>query len=506
MSIDTENAQDRAQVQRAERVAGITGPKRVRQSPDDWVGEKAGVYCRISKTHDEDQTGVDRQERICRDVAERLRLQVASGHAFIDNNRSAWQLDRKREGWDKLLAAIESGELRHVIIYHADRLMRQPHDLEVLLQKSDKHHVILHGQAGGRDLSDPDDRFILRIEVAHACRSSDDTSRRVRDSLADRASAGKPHAGKRRFGYDKTGTKIVESEAEIVKWVFVQYLKGKTPYWIKTQLNEQGVPTALGKKWHRQTVLSLLDCHHMASLRVYRDQEIGPGTWPAIIPVGMFREVQERRGYRAAAHREQAQERRTGKFYTLRSLVWCTGCGVRMAGGTNKARPTYQCNAEKSGKNCRRRISATVLEKFATDAAIRMLTQLDVTGREAAAVLGSEEADTIEADQAQLAEAARMWARKEILKAEYDVMRKEINDRIKAAQRKAVVRPAVEVLEGMTGPGAEQAWRRLEQAEDYERINGLFRFLFAAVRIEESSTRGRKIDLGRIDIEANGAD
>jgi hypothetical protein len=30
---------------------------------------------------------------------------------------------------------------------------------------------------GARDLADPDDRFILRIEVAHAARSSDDTSR-----------------------------------------------------------------------------------------------------------------------------------------------------------------------------------------------------------------------------------------------------------------------------------------------------------------------------------------
>jgi hypothetical protein len=324
--------------------------------------------------------------------------------------------------------------------------------------------------------------------------------------LADRAREGKPHSGKRRFGYDKTGTVIVEAEAEIIRWVFTQYLKGKTVHWIKTQLNEQGIATALGKRWQHQSVLSLLDSHHVAGLRVFRGQEIGPGTWPAVVSVGMFREVQERRGYRSAAGRAKAEAERTGKFYTLRSLVWCTACGVRMAGGTNNGRHTYQCSAERGGKACRRRISATMLEKFAVDAAIRILTELDVTGRETAAVLSTDEADTIAADQEQLAEAARMWARKEIGKAEYDVMRKEINDRIKTAQRKAVVRPAVEVLEGMTGPGAQQAWRELEEAGDHERINALFRFLFAAVRIGPSSTQGRALDYGRIDIEPNPAD
>jgi DNA invertase Pin-like site-specific DNA recombinase len=506
MSTDTENLQDRARIQRIERVAKVASAKRMKQGPDSWAEQSAAIYCRISKATDEDQTGVDRQERICREVAERLRLQVASGKAYVDNNRSAWQRDRKRKGWDALLEAIRAGEVSHVIAYHPDRLMRQPADLEELLRLADEHRVTLHGQAGGRDLSDPDDRFILRIEVAHACRSSDDTSRRVRDKLADRAREGKPHTGRRRFGYDATGTKIIESEAETVKWMFVQYLKGKTPYWITTKINERGILTPSGKMWQAHAVRSVLDSHHVAGLRVYRGQEIGPGTWPGIIPVGMFREVQERRGYRVAQHHARLEARGPGRFYTLRSLVWCADCGLRMGGGKNSGRPTYVCAVTKNGESCRKRISATVLETFAADAAIRMLTRLDITGREAAAVLGTEEADAIEADQEQLAEAARMWARKEITKAEFDIMRKEINERIKAAQRKAVVRPAAEVLEGMTGPGAEQAWRALEKAEDYERINALFRFLFAAIRIKDSSTRGRKVDYSRIDIEPNPAD
>jgi site-specific DNA recombinase len=149
---------------------------------------------------------VDRQERLCREVAERLGLVIAPGCVFVDNNRSAWQRNRCRPGWNALLDAIRAGQVGHVIVYHPDRLMRQPRDLEELLTLSEEHDITLHGQANRRDLSDPDDRFFLRIEVAHACRSSDDTSRRLRDALADRAREGRPHSsGQRPYGYAPGG-------------------------------------------------------------------------------------------------------------------------------------------------------------------------------------------------------------------------------------------------------------------------------------------------------------
>jgi DNA invertase Pin-like site-specific DNA recombinase len=123
------------------------------------VGQSAAIYCRISKARDEDQTGVDRQERLCREVAARLGLVIAPGGVLVDNNRSAWQRNRSRPGWNALLEAIRAGQVRHVIVYHPDRLMRQPRDLEELLTLSDEHDITLHGQANRRDLSDPDDRF-----------------------------------------------------------------------------------------------------------------------------------------------------------------------------------------------------------------------------------------------------------------------------------------------------------------------------------------------------------
>jgi DNA invertase Pin-like site-specific DNA recombinase len=205
-----------------------------------WEGEPAAVYCRISHIKDKDQTSVERQERICRDIVARLGLALGAGMVFIDPNRSAWKRNRSRPGWDALLDIARGRGIRHIVVYHPDRPMLQPWDLEELLKIADDHGIILHRKSANRDLSDPDDRHYLRGEVAHACRSSDDTSRRVKEAMIDRARDGKPHAGGRKYGYAANAIDIVEREAGIVRWVFESFLNGMTPYAIAEELNRRG--------------------------------------------------------------------------------------------------------------------------------------------------------------------------------------------------------------------------------------------------------------------------
>jgi site-specific DNA recombinase len=79
-------------------------------------------------------------------------LVIVPGAVLVDNNRSAWQRNRSRPGWRALLELIRAGGVGHVIVYHPDRLMRQPRDLEKLLTLSEEHDITLHGQANRRDL------------------------------------------------------------------------------------------------------------------------------------------------------------------------------------------------------------------------------------------------------------------------------------------------------------------------------------------------------------------
>src|SRR5258707_1349034 len=93
---------------------------------------RAAIYTRMSYALDDDQTKVADQERRCRELAAARELAVAA--VYCDNNQSAWRVGRKRKGWDAMLAAIEAGQLDVIIAYHGDRLIRQPRDLETLLE------------------------------------------------------------------------------------------------------------------------------------------------------------------------------------------------------------------------------------------------------------------------------------------------------------------------------------------------------------------------------------
>ncbi|WP_254876557.1 hypothetical protein [Streptomyces sp. CAI-85] len=62
------------------------------------TGEPAAIYCRISRADDDDQTGVDRQECICREIADRRGFVIDPAHVSVDNSRSAWSCKRKRTG------------------------------------------------------------------------------------------------------------------------------------------------------------------------------------------------------------------------------------------------------------------------------------------------------------------------------------------------------------------------------------------------------------------------
>ena len=84
------------------------------------------VYCRKSMKGDKQEITVNRQKRLALADCEKLGLIVDPKNIFIDNGASAWRRNRKRPGWDALMAAARRGEIRHIVCYHEDRALRQP--------------------------------------------------------------------------------------------------------------------------------------------------------------------------------------------------------------------------------------------------------------------------------------------------------------------------------------------------------------------------------------------
>lgn len=332
--------------------------------------KRAGIYCRLSYAPDGSLEKVERQEADCRQLADRLAWPVSDEHIYPDNSRSAWQRNRKRPAWDAMLQAIEAGEIDSIIIYHGDRLIRQPHDLEKLISIADSKGVRIASPSGTRDLDNADDRFILRIEVAQACRESDNTSRRVRRGWEARAKKGLPiGGGKRPFGFEPDTITRREAECEILADSVERALAGQTQGGVIRWLNTVST-TSQGNPWTVKTWQNLVTSPRIAGL-VEHEGTLYEAVWEPIIPVETWEDIKALLAVSAEEHPYPGRQRR----YLLSGVAECpSGHKVRTkpSGGRNrKTARLYWCPT----KGCPTRVGRNVehLDRYVEARAVRRL-------------------------------------------------------------------------------------------------------------------------------------
>lgn len=340
----------------------------------------AGIYCRLSFAPDGSVEKVERQEADCRQLAGRLGWPVAA--VYPDNSRSAWQRNRKRPAWDQMLTDLDAGRIDSIIVYHGDRLIRQPSDLEVLLTLADDKRVPLASPTGVRDLSSPDDRFILRIEAAQACKSSDDTSRRVTRGWQARAERGESiGGGKRPFGYGvptgetgATGKPLydvnqqVPEEADVLRQAVKRLRDGESLGGVIAWMNTVST-TSQGNPWHARTLKALLLKPRYIG-RVEHDGKLYTAAWePIITPeeqediTAIMRRNREQYGYPGRARR-----------YLLSGIAECSTCGSRLqVKPGNRGDRHYFCK----NRDCERRVyrSMAHLDAYVSGRVLRRLNE-----------------------------------------------------------------------------------------------------------------------------------
>ena len=294
----------------------------------------AGIYTRLSYADDGTVERIERQEADCRRLAARLDWPVSESHVFADPARSAWQRNRKRPGWDALLAALEAGEIGAVLVYHGDRLIRQPYDLERLIGIADSKGVRIASPSGTRNLDSPDDRFILRIEAAQACRESDNTSRRVRRAIKARVEQGRPvGGGKRAFGFEPDRITHRPAEVEIIRSAVDRLLAGQSQLGVLRWMNTV-CTTTKGNAWVNVALTNLLKSPRIAGL-IRHEGELHQAAWEPVISVETWADLQALLKRRAEEYPGHGTQRK----YLLSGVATCpSGCGLttKPAAGRNK--------------------------------------------------------------------------------------------------------------------------------------------------------------------------
>lgn len=411
----------------------------------------AVIYCRISKDDRDDRLGVQRQEKLCRDLAKSRGLSVVD--VLVDNDTSAFR-QKRRPAFEGMVDLLKSGTASAVVAYHPDRLYRRLADLERLVTLVEATGAQVHTVAAGDvDLSTSSGRQNARILGAVAQGESERMGERLRAKTDELAAAGKPPGGRPPYGYSK-GYVVNPDEAEGVRYIARRILEGKSLHGLARELDALGIKTREGRPWHFSTVRTVVLNPAVAGLRVHRREVAGPGQWEAILERSQWEEV------RAVLTDPARKRQRPPQKYLLSGLVY-SETGDRLNGAPDgrggKMHRTYMSKAQAVTSL---QIKAEPVEELVTAAVLAVLDDAELPVAEEREGSGAEVVE-IEAEMAQL---ARLRGDGTITLAEWMAAREPLQARLEAARAESgrTARPPAE-LAALRGPGAvRKAWPDLD--------------------------------------------
>jgi site-specific DNA recombinase len=366
------------------------------------MGQRAAIYCRISR--DEAKTGqkVEDQEKDCRELAARLGLEVVE--VFTDNDLSAIRSTRRgkiRRRWEDLLDAIRAGQVDVVLATETSRVQREMRDLLTYIDACEPFNVPTYtARSGNYDLTTSTGRMFAKWDTAKNEHEAEQIKERMRAARVHKVGRGEWVGGRRPFGYQADGVTVNRVEADALKWAAAQILEGVSLNAVCNGLNKRQIRTSTGKEWKPTELRRVLVRPRNAGLSQHRTcgkrQEpgkhhhtekcveiAGRAQWPAILEEDTWRGVcavlgdPARRSNTTTAHR-----------WLMSGLARCEVCGspVKSFSATARRRhtkPVYTC---RTGKHVIRNavevdayIEAVIVERLSRPDAADLLAP-DQTG------------------------------------------------------------------------------------------------------------------------------
>ena len=162
-------------------------------------------------------------------------------YRYDDGGHSGSGMDRP--ALSQLMQDIEAGEIDVVVVYKIDRLTRSLADFVRMIEIFDRRNIALVSISQAFDTSDSMGRMILNVLLTFSQFERELIAERVRDSIRTRKRHGKMHGGLPPFGYAATpeGLKVDEPEAEIVRFIFDEFLRTRRYTRVMTAVRDRGL-------------------------------------------------------------------------------------------------------------------------------------------------------------------------------------------------------------------------------------------------------------------------
>ncbi|MFJ9176724.1 recombinase family protein [Streptomyces sp. NPDC102360] len=462
---------------------GASGPMRV------------GIYTRIGRDDEAEGLGVVRQEEDCRLRCAARGWEVAE--VYEDNDLSAYQRRTVRPEFRRMLEDLKAGRIDGVVAWDIDRFTRQPRELEAWIdeyedaERRERHLAFDSVSASDIDLSTENGRFIARIKVTVADKSSADTSRRTKRKHLELAAQGRLPGGRAPYGWNRADRRtLVPEEAENLRKAVTDFLGGVRWASIAREWRDKGIRSHSGghfddSKIRRMLLNPRLCGYRMHQGELFLDEHGAPvvGDWePVVTPDEWYLLVEK---VRKVSEGREARDHATK--YLLSGIARCGRCGTKM-----RAFPSYR----KSKTSSRFRYACPGRNDGGCGGVARVGEPVDRLVRNAVFIssdkaltnvrerppewAGEEELASLERDMAEFKQA---WQAKRLAAARYIALTEDLEKRIADLRRERALHRA-EAATFAAGPvDIRERWEELTIEQQRAAVLKVFR----AVVIKPSS-------------------
>ncbi len=219
---------------------------------------RVAAYCRVSTTSDEQLISLDAQKAYYENHIKTNSEWEYAG-LYYDEGISGTK-KYNRDGLKSLIKDCEKGLVDLIITKSISRFSRNTTDCLEIVRKLIDLKVFIIFEKENINTGSMESELMLSILSSLAESESFSISQNSKWAIQKRFQNGTYVISYPPYGYaniDKTMV-IIPKEAEVIRFIFAQILAGKGTGVIAKSLNEKGVPTRKGGKWHSTTINGLI--------------------------------------------------------------------------------------------------------------------------------------------------------------------------------------------------------------------------------------------------------